>query len=180
VDGSLQTQDAVEGLTEAQAEHTEHALDFESFVLANSDRLYQALCLLTHDRYEAEDIEQEAFLRVLERWDRVSPLGDPVGYLYRTAMNVFRNRYRHARLVVRRAIALAPREPAVEAVEDHELVVQALATLPTDQRAALVMTSLLGFSSEEAGEILRAKPSAVRARATRARTALRQRIGDER
>jgi hypothetical protein len=33
---------------------------------------------------------QEAFLKLCERWDRVSGLEDPVGDLYRTAMNVFR------------------------------------------------------------------------------------------
>ena len=36
---------------------------FESFVERNHERLYGALCLLTKDRYEAEDIAQEAFVR---------------------------------------------------------------------------------------------------------------------
>jgi len=55
-----------------------------------------------------------------------------------------------------------------------------MATLPTDQRAALVVTSLLGYPSEEAARILGIKPSTVRARATRARAALREAIGDPR
>ena len=46
---------------------------FETFVLENHTRLYGALCLLTKDRYEAEEIAQEAFVRILERWDRVRP-----------------------------------------------------------------------------------------------------------
>ena len=37
---------------------------------------------------------QDAFLSVWERWDRVGEMDDPLGYLYRTAMNLFRKRYR--------------------------------------------------------------------------------------
>jgi len=44
---------------------------------------------------------QEAFLRLWERWDRVSRVEDPTAYLFRTEMNVFRNRYRRAWLAVR-------------------------------------------------------------------------------
>jgi DNA-directed RNA polymerase specialized sigma24 family protein len=34
---------------------------------------------VTGDRYEAEEVAQEAFLRVFERWDRVGALDDPTG-----------------------------------------------------------------------------------------------------
>ena len=72
----------------------EAARAFEEFVLAEHQRLYRALCLITRDRVEAEDIQQEALLRVWERWDRVRNLEDPTGYLYRTAFNLFRRRMR--------------------------------------------------------------------------------------
>jgi RNA polymerase sigma factor (sigma-70 family) len=153
---------------------------FEAFVLENHARLYGALCLLTKDRYEAEEIAQEAFVRILERWDRVRTLEDPTGYLFRTAMNVFRKRLRRALVVVRRAARLAPSDDFVERVEANDLVVRAIAKLPTDQRAALIVTSLLGYSSDEAAVILGARPSTVRARATRARATLRETIGEER
>ena len=51
---------------------------------------------------------QDAFLKVWERWDRVGRMDDPVGYLYRTAMNLFRKRYRRAMLAVRRTVGLTP------------------------------------------------------------------------
>ncbi|HEY5859013.1 MAG TPA: sigma factor, partial [Actinomycetota bacterium] len=69
---------------------------FEDFFKAEQHRLFGALCLLTHDRIEAEEIGQEAFVRVWERWDRVGVMADPTGYLYRVAMNLFRSRYRRA------------------------------------------------------------------------------------
>lgn len=153
---------------------------FEEFVTSNHPRLYGALCLLTRDRLEAEEIAQEAFVRILEHWDRVRSVEDPTGYLFRTAMNVFRKRYRRALLAVRRATLLAPRDDEFERIEDRDVVVRAVAALPTDQRAAIVVTSLLGYPSEEAARILGIKPSTVRARATRARAALRDAIGEER
>jgi RNA polymerase sigma-70 factor (ECF subfamily) len=158
-----------------------HAVDsFESFVEQNHARLFGALCLLTEDRHEAEEIAQEAFVRILERWDRVRLVEDPTGYLFRTAMNVFRKRYRRALLALRRAVQLAPKDDAFERIEARDMVVRAVATLPTDQRAALIVTSLLGYSSDEAGRILGIRSSTVRARATRARAALRLAIGEER
>lgn len=156
------------------------AATFETFVEDNYTRLFGALCLVTGDRFEAEEITQEAFVRIYERWDRVSGLDSPTGYLYTTAMNVFRKRYRRAALALRRAASLAPHKDSFAEVEDREVVVRGLAQIPPDQRAALVVTSLLGYSSEEAARMLRTRPSTVRARATRGRAELRKAIGEER
>jgi RNA polymerase sigma-70 factor, ECF subfamily len=153
---------------------------FEDFVLQNHERLFGALCLLTNDRYEAEEIAQDAFVRILERWDRVRLVEDPTGYLFRTAMNVFRKRFRRASLAIRRAANVVPTVDFVQQIEARDVVVRSIAKLPKEQRAALIVTSLLGYSSDEAAGILGAKPSTVRARATRARVALREAIGEER
>jgi RNA polymerase sigma factor (sigma-70 family) len=117
---------------------------------------------------------------VLERWDQVQGLDDPTGYLFVTALNVLRKRIRRAGIALRRSIGMAPSQDAFGAVEDRAVVLGALAKLPLDQRAALVVTALLGYSSEEAGQMLGIQPSTVRARATRGRTALRELIGEER
>jgi RNA polymerase sigma-70 factor, ECF subfamily len=151
---------------------------FEVFVTASQTRLFGSLCLMTGSRHEAEEIAQEAYVRVLERWDHVQRLNDPTGYLFVTALNVFRKRMRRAGIALRRSIGLAPSQDAFGAVEDRAVVLGALAQLPLDQRAALVVTALLGYSSEEAGRLLGVQPSTIRARATRARTALRELIGE--
>lgn len=153
---------------------------FEVFVTASQTRLFGSLCLMTGSRHEAEEIAQEAYVRVLERWDQVQGLDDPTGYLFVTALNVFRKRMRRAGIALRRSIGMAPSQDAFGAVEDRAVVLGALAKLPLDQRAALVVTTLLGYSSEEAGQMLGIQPSTVRARATRGRTALRELIGEER
>jgi RNA polymerase sigma-70 factor, ECF subfamily len=153
---------------------------FEVFVTASQTRLFGSLCLMTGSRHEAEEIAQEAYVRMLERWDQVQGLDDPTGYLFVTALNVFRKRMRRAGIALRRSIGMAPSQDAFGAVEDRAVVLGALAKLPLDQRAALVVTALLGYSSEEAGQMLGIQPSTVRARATRGRTALRELIGEER
>jgi len=79
------------------------ALSFEEFFAAESEKLFRRMWLATGNRAESEEITQDAFLALWERWDRVATLDDPTGYLNRTAMNLFRKRYRRA--VARRARA---------------------------------------------------------------------------
>ena len=153
--------------------------DFESFFTDHRDRLFGALWLVTRDRHEAEDLAQDAFLRVWERWDRVGAMDDPAGYLYRTGMNLFRNRRRRALLAVRRAVHLAPSDEQIDAVEERDPLMRALGGLTRGQRTALVLTDLLQMTSEEAGRILGVRASTVRVLAARGRSALRERMGDD-
>jgi DNA-directed RNA polymerase specialized sigma24 family protein len=76
----------------------EGLLDFEAFFDREKARLFQALCLVTRNRSEAEELTQDAFLSVYERWDRVGAMDDPSGHLYRTAMNTFRSWHRRSAL----------------------------------------------------------------------------------
>lgn len=110
----------------------------------------------------------------------VSEVDDPSAYLFRTAMNVFRNRYRRATLALRKTISLAPTEDALATVEARDVVVRALRGLTPDQRAAVVLTGYVGLTSEEAGKMLGMRASTVRTVATRARAAIRDKAGDPR
>ena len=146
---------------------------FESFFEDEMERLLRALSVITGSRAEAEDIAQDAFIRVFERWDSVRAMENPSGYLYRTAMNRFRNQYRQATQVLRRVVGVAPPRDVFEAVDDRDLAVQSLGRLPTRQRAALVLTEGLGFSGEETGAILGVKASTVWALTHQARETLK-------
>ena len=64
-------------------------IDFDGFFTEQRPRLFAALCLTTGDRQEAEELTQDAFVRVLAAWGRAT-IEDPTAYLYRTAMNGFR------------------------------------------------------------------------------------------
>jgi RNA polymerase sigma factor (sigma-70 family) len=146
---------------------------FESFFEDEMERLIRALSVITGSRAEAEDIAQDAFIRIYERWDQVKTMENPSGYLYRTALNRFRNETRRASQVVRRAVGLGPDRDVFEAVDDRDLAVKRLGTLPSRQRAALVLTEGLGFSGEETGRILGVKASTVWALTHQARESLK-------
>jgi RNA polymerase sigma-70 factor (ECF subfamily) len=152
---------------------------FQTFFTTHYERLARALFLLCGDAGEAEDLAQEAMVRVYERWSRVSEMSSPEGYLYRTALNLHRSRLR--KVVTRRKQRgdqpSAPADPADAAVAGDE-VARALAALPRGQREAVVLVSWLGLSHEEAGRVLQIEPVSVRSRLSRARAAMRQTLND--
>ena len=146
---------------------------FEEFFEFEKDHLCDLMSLVTGDRFEAEDIAQDALVLVWERWDRVRLMDNPAGYLYRTAINVFRKRSRRLRLFGRVAASLSPRTTS-EPADTTVLLSEALRTLTSRQRAALVLTELLGYSAEDAARALGVKVSTIRVLKHRGRTALRR------
>src|SRR2546426_1962398 len=131
---------------------------FEEFFAEERQALFGSIWLVTRDRGEAEEIVQEAFLKVWERWDRVRSMKDPTGYLFRTAMNLWRSRRRRAALAVRRVVRTASVYDGIADVDSRDAVIRALARLTPRQRAAIVLTDLLGFTSAEAARALGARP----------------------
>ena len=152
----------------------EGACTFEAFYQAEARTLFRRLWLVTGNRAEAEELMQDAFLSVWQRWDRVGGMDDPPGYLYRTAMNLFRKRYRRAMLALRRTIRLAPSNDDFCDADDRQVVRSVLATLPPRQRAALVLTEMLGFTSQEAGDALGVTDATIRSLTRHGRDAFRK------
>ena len=92
---------------------------FESFFRGHYASVVRGLVLVAGSEGEAEDLAQEAFARALERWDRIRTMESPVGYVYRTAFNLNRNRLRHlARSLRRRPDSLPGTDPASEVEHD--------------------------------------------------------------
>jgi RNA polymerase sigma-70 factor (ECF subfamily) len=147
---------------------------FEAFFDTERTRLYSALAVMSGNRAEAEEIMQDAFLKVWERWERVAAMDSPVGFLYRTAMNIYRKRLRRAAVALRKATNLLPEDDALGDVESRDEIARLLRPLTPREREALVLTSYLGYSSEEAGRLLGIKAPTVRALTTRARASLRR------
>ena len=160
--------------TEHDRAHTlASARSFDEFYEAEQDRLLRVMWLVTGNLHEAEDIVQDAFIRVWDLWAEVAAMDSPVGYLHRTAMNIFRNRYRRAMVALRKAVRLHPPPDAFLAVDDRVSVARALESISPRQRAALVLTEVLGYPSEEAGRMLGVGGTTVRSLAHAGRNALR-------
>jgi RNA polymerase sigma-70 factor (ECF subfamily) len=156
------------------SETLETAPSFEAFYEAERRTLFRRLWLVTGNRAEAEELMQDAFLKVWERWERVGAMDDPVGYLYRTAMNLFRKRYRRAVLAIRRSVGLVPSADEFAEADDRETVRRVLSALPPRQRAALVLTEMLGFSPDEAGRALGVQASTIRSLSHQGRESFRR------
>jgi RNA polymerase sigma-70 factor, ECF subfamily len=156
------------------------ATSFEEFFDAERTRLFGALAVMSGNRGEAEEIMQDAFLKVWERWDRVSAMESPQGFLYRTALNTYRKRLRRAGVAVRKAVHALPEDDALSDVETRHDVARLLRGLTQREREAMVLTAYLGYSTQEAGELLGIRASTVRVLTTRARASLREQTGVER
>ena len=148
------------------------AATFEGFFEREHERLFRALLLVTRDVGEAEELVQEAFCRVWERWSAVEAMESPAGYLYRIALNLQRSRWRAAARAIRGALRDEDAPDPFEEVAARDEAVRALGVLSARQRAAAVLTGLLGFTSEEAAAILGVRAGTVRTLVTQARTKL--------
>jgi len=150
---------------------------FDDFFEAEHERLFKALYFVTGSTQDAEDLMQEAFLRLWERWNELDRISDPTGYLFRVALNGFRMRRRRAAMALRKVLPVGEERDAFADAELSADLRRLLLGITPRQRAALVLVDLLGYPSEQAARILRVWPSTVRALATQGRRALRAREG---
>ncbi len=146
---------------------------FDTLFEEERERLFKALYFVTGNRDDAEELTQDAFLRLWERWDDIDRIEDPTGYLFRVALNGFRMRRRRAAVAVRKLVPVSEPTDAFLEAEMRADVRRLLLEVTPRQRAALLLVDLLGYSSEQAARILRVRPSTVRALATQGRRALR-------
>ena len=176
--------DALHTHEEPRGVDSEKASSFEDFFRAEYARLVRALFLLTGDVAEAEDAVQEAFIRALERWDRVSSMGAPAAYVFTTARNVGRRRHR-LRLKHRDAILVDVNPDESEQTNLRMHLFAILKSLPETARDVLILGDWLGFSIEEIATIEGVSVGAARVRLSRARAAFRrtnaklEELGDE-
>jgi RNA polymerase sigma factor (sigma-70 family) len=146
---------------------------FDDFFDEEHENLYKALYFVTGNRHDAEELMQDAFLKLWEKWGEIHRIDDPTAYLFRVALNGFRMRRRRAALAIRKMIPIPESRDAFLDAEMRVEVRQLLLQITPRQRAALLLVDLLGYPSEQAARILRVRPSTVRALATKGRRSLR-------
>ncbi len=146
---------------------------FEEFFAAEYPRLLRVMYLVIGNRHEAEEVTQDAFVRALERWDRVRAAGNRPGYLYRIAVNLYRSKLRRVARAARKTLRPQPEADPFQAADDRDAIARALVALPEGQREAVVMVEWLGMTDDQVGEILGISPVTVRVRIHRARGTMR-------
>jgi RNA polymerase sigma-70 factor (sigma-E family) len=138
--------------------------------------------LLTGDRMLAEDLVQDAFVRVAGRLGHLREAGAFDAYLRRAVVNLAKNHFR------RRAVerAFLDRSASGQPVAGHEgsvverrATMAALAKLPARQRAAIVLRFYEDLPEDEIARILRCRNGTVRSLVTRGVHAMRAELQGE-
>ena len=149
---------------------------FEQLYRKHARDVYQyALAVLTNPA-DAEDVTQQTFLNAFRAYQRGERPLRPHNWLIAIAHNVCRMRWRQANHRPKEvALDEAPEPAAVHTQDQPDLdeVLQALARLSFNQRAALVMRELEGRSYKEIAKVLGVSVGAVEALLFRARRHLR-------
>jgi RNA polymerase sigma-70 factor (ECF subfamily) len=162
---------------------------WEQVVQEHSARVYRLAYRLTGNRHDAEDLTQEVFVRVFRSLSSYTP-GTFEGWLHRITTNLFLDQVRRKQRIRFDALPedaddrLAGSDPGPERAWEHNNldhdVQAALATLPPEFRAAVVLCDIEGLSYEEIAATLDVKLGTVRSRIHRGRAALRQALAHRR
>jgi RNA polymerase sigma-70 factor (ECF subfamily) len=147
---------------------------------AHWPRAHRAAYLVVHDAAAAEDIAQDAFLAAvaaLDRFDRRRPFGP---WLHRIVVNRSIDWARRQTLrrevggeIAQETAATGPKGPEV-----GDELRAALARLPPDQRAVVVLRYLLEYTPGEIGRMLELKRGTVNSRLRRALDRLGETLGE--
>jgi len=125
--------------------------------------------LILHDRGRAEEVTQDAFLRLCERWRGVARIDQPTAWVRRVAT---RAAIRQAKLNRLRFSSAPADEPSRwDNVPDVDLA-RAVASLPPQQRAAVALYYLEDLPVDEVAHVLDVSSSTVKQHLHRARARL--------
>jgi RNA polymerase sigma-70 factor (ECF subfamily) len=157
----------------------------DEIVARHSDRVDRLAYRLTGNRPDAEDLTQEVFVRVFRSLHTYTP-GTFEGWLHRITTNLFLDQARRKQRIRFDALpedadnrlpsaAVGPETASMDQQFDAD-VEAALAVLPADFRAAVVLCDVEGLSYEEIADVLGVKMGTVRSRIHRGRAMLRKEL----
>ena len=164
--------------TRAPASDAEKVACIEALFSRHYAPLVQSLCFVTLDRDLAADAAQEAFFQLYLKWDRISEYEDPMGWVYRVAVNRCKDHRRAmaraARLLERVAGSMDRDGPSWAPELEFK---DALRHLPGRQRTAAALHYVAGLSVEQVALAMGISEGAVKSHLFRARESLRAELG---
>jgi RNA polymerase sigma-70 factor (ECF subfamily) len=155
---------------------------WEEVVTQHSARVYRLAYRLTGNPHDAEDLTQEVFVRVFRSLSTYTP-GTFEGWLHRITTNLFLDQARRKAKIRFDALGEdadqrmpgrmpSPDSQMADGMLDDDIEA-ALADLPPEFRAAVVLCDIEGLSYDEIADVLGAKLGTVRSRIHRGRKMLR-------
>jgi RNA polymerase sigma-70 factor (sigma-E family) len=149
-------------------------LQFREFFAGEYGRLRRLGFLLSGDWTQAEELAQEALVRVWWVWPRVRRLRQPGAYARRVLVNRHRSLLRRAVVEARHAVRTHTREAyQPDLGEDAMVLWAAIRDLPPRQRAVLVLRFYEGLTEAEVARLLRLPLGTVKSLAHRGLARLR-------
>jgi RNA polymerase sigma-70 factor (ECF subfamily) len=164
-------------------ENARSEIDLPALVEAYSTLLFRVAYSVLRSRNEAEDVVQDAFVRVLEHRRSLSDVRDMRVWMIRIAWNLAidrRRRIRPEQLDEDFAMSLVansmPADVALDEAQRINSVLMELERLPKAERHVLLLSAIEELGTAEMASVLRRSESAVRALLSRARARLRERL----
>jgi RNA polymerase sigma-70 factor (sigma-E family) len=153
--------------------------DLREFLRTRLHRLSATAYLLTGDHHEAEDLLQNALVKVADKWRRIARTDDPDAYVWRLLYNEHISAWR--RLTRRVSTVATPNLPDRPAGGDlaggavrRLLVEQALARLTPKQRAVIVLRYFQDLPESAAADVLGCSVGTVKSQTNHALRRLRE------
>jgi RNA polymerase sigma-70 factor (sigma-E family) len=150
--------------------------EFRAFVAARYPALVRTARLLVTDPTQAEDLTQNALLTTFVHWRSIREAHAAEAYtrtvLTRLAIKGGRRKWRGERPTADLPESLVPGD-RYAGVDEADVVRRALAALPLEQRAVLVLRYYADLSEAQTAEALKCSVGTVKSRTSRALTALR-------
>lgn len=131
-----------------------------------ASRLVSLARFFTDDQTAAEDLVQEAFIRLARSGHRIQEPGSAAAYLRSIVINLARDHNRRGLVSLRHRPPASSAEPSAESQaarrESRNEVVQALRGLPTRQRECLALRYYLEMSVEDIAQALGVSANSVK------------------
>jgi len=167
----------------ASMESARSEVDLAALVETYSSLLFRVAHSVLRSRTEAEDVVQDAFVRVLEHRRSLSEVRDMRVWLVRIAWNLALDRRRRIRpeqldevFAETLAANTVPADKALDEAQHIGHVLREMERLPKGERYVLLLSAIEELETAEMAEVLGRSESAVRALLFRARTRLRERL----
>lgn len=146
-------------------------LSLEDFYAFAYPRLVRALTVMAASRAEAEELVQDAFVKLVPRWDRVGKYDQPESWIRQVAVRTLISRRRRWRVALAAQASLAVEEADASSAEDRLDVRAALDRLPVLHRVVLVLHHGYGMPLQAISDELGVPVGTVKSRLTRGRAA---------
>jgi RNA polymerase sigma-70 factor (ECF subfamily) len=151
--------------------------DYEQFYARTYARVLSSVIMASGDRINAEDAVQDAYAKALRKWDDVGGYDAPEAWVTKVAVRqLWKNTRPQRRERLWLEVTVPPMSTPQESAEARE-VLSALATLPLNVRAALVLCRVLGWPQQEIAEMFGVPRATIANRILRGQAMLTKLLG---